>query len=110
MSTKKSEVFTFGKRVRRLREDRKLSIREVAYEIGVDTSLLSKIERDERAPTKNQIRLVASYFEFDELTLIKEYLSDLFAYRVIEADIGVEILKVAEQKVEYLKSTQSKKI
>jgi transcriptional regulator with XRE-family HTH domain len=93
-----------------MREQKNLSLRQVSIEIGIDTSLLGKIERDERQPTKEQIRLFANFFKFNEHELLKQHLSDLLAYKIIEADADIEILKVAEQKVKYLKSSKNGKI
>lgn len=99
----KKQVATFGEQVRILREEANLSLRAVAVEIGIDTSLLGKIERNERQPTKEQIKQVAKFFKLDEKELIKELLSDQFAYRILEEEADLDTLKVAEKKVEYLK-------
>jgi len=99
----KKQVATFGEQVRTLREEANLSLRAVAVEIGIDTSLLGKIERNERQPTKEQIKQVAKFFQLDEKELIKELLSDQFAYRILEEEADLDTLKVAEKKVEYLK-------
>ena len=72
--------------------------------ITSSTSLLGKIERNERQVTKEQIKLVAKFFNYDEQLLIEENLSDQLAYKIIEADADGEILKVAEQKIKYLKN------
>jgi len=103
MQTTKNSVATLGERLRIMREEAKLSLREVATEIGIDTSLLGKIERNERQPTKEHIKQVAAFFKFDEKLLIKEYLSDQFAYRMIKEEADLDTLKVAEKKVAYLK-------
>ena len=102
-------MFSFGEHIRSLREDLKLSLREVSEKIGVDTSLLGKIERDERQPTKEQIKLFAGYFNLDVQNLIFENLSDQIAYKVIDADVGTEIFKIAEKKIEYFKFKKGKK-
>ena len=70
-------ITSFGEQLRSLREQKNLSLREVATEIGIDTSLLGKIERDERQPTKEQIKLVATFFKFNEHKLIRVHLSCL---------------------------------
>lgn len=100
----KNEITIFGEKLRTLREEANLSLRVVAENIGIDTSLLGKIERSERQPTKEQIKLVANYFNLDEKVLLKENLSDQIAYRIIKEGADLEILKVAEKKVQYLKS------
>lgn len=103
MSKSENYILTFGEQLRAIREQAKLSLKSVATEVGIDTSLLGKIERNERLPTKEQIKQVAAFFNIDEKKLIKEFLSDQFAYRIIEAEADIDTLKVAERKVEYLK-------
>lgn len=102
----KNKVSTFGEQVRELRGEAQLSLREVAEKIGIDTSLLGKIERNERQPTKEQIKQVAKYFKLDEREMLKEYLSDQIAYRILEEEADLDTLKVAEKKVQYLKTKQ----
>lgn len=102
----KNKISTFGEQVRELREEANLSLREVAEKIGIDTSLLGKIERNERQPTKEQIKHVAKYFKLDEKEMQKEFLSDQIAYRILEEDADLDTLKVAEKKVQYLKTKQ----
>jgi transcriptional regulator with XRE-family HTH domain len=97
-------VSSFGEHLRSLREHKNMSLREVSTHIGIDASLLGKIERNERQATKKQIKLIARFFKYDEQLLIEENLSDQLAYKIIEADADSEIFKVAEQKIEYLKA------
>ena len=101
-------ITTIGERLRTLREEASLSLREVASYIGIDTSLLGKIERNERQPTKEQIKHIAEFFNIEEKLLIKEMLSDQFAYRIMEEEADIDTLKVAEDKVEYLKANKKK--
>jgi len=99
---------TFGERLRILREDSGQTLREVAANMGIDPSLLAKIERNERQATKEQIKLIAVYFKVNEKQLVKEFLSDQFAYRMIEEEADLDTLRVAEAKVTYYK-TKTKK-
>jgi transcriptional regulator with XRE-family HTH domain len=99
----KYKMTTFGEQVRLFREEAKLSLREVAEQIDIDTSLLGKIERNERQPTKEQIKLVAKFFNLDEKDLMKEFLSDQIAYKIMEEEADIDTLKVAEKKIQYLK-------
>jgi HTH-type transcriptional regulator, competence development regulator len=100
----KNIIFSFGEHLRSLREQKKMSLRKVASEINIDTSLLGKIERNERQPTKEQIKLIAMFFNINEELLFREHLSDQFAYKILETNVDLDILKVAERKVEYLKT------
>ncbi|MFY8035857.1 MAG: helix-turn-helix domain-containing protein [Cyclobacteriaceae bacterium] len=99
----KITVNTFGEQLRILRDEAKLSLKDVATKIGIDTSLLGKIERNERQPTKEHLKLLADFFRLDEKKLMKEVLSDLFAYKILQEEADLDTLKVAEKKVEYLK-------
>ncbi len=98
------KIATFGEQIRLLREEAHHSLREVAEQIGIDTSLLGKIERNDRQPTKEQIKLIAKFFKLDEKNLIKEFISDQIAYKILEEDADLDTLKVAEKKIQYLKS------
>jgi Predicted transcription factor, homolog of eukaryotic MBF1 len=107
MTISKNNITPLGEQIRALRKKAELSLREVANEIGIDTSLLGKIERNERQPTKEQIKQIASFFKVKERVLVREFLSDQFAYKIIEEEADLETLKVAEAKVSYYK-TKSK--
>lgn len=104
MPVSKKSISTIGEQIRLLREKSNLSLREVTSNIGIDTSLLGKIERSERQPTKEQLKQIAAFFKVDEKKLIKEMLSEQFANKIIEEEADLDILKVAEEKVEYLKT------
>ena len=90
--------------MRQLRETSGLTQKEVAISLSVDNSLLAKIERNERPPTKKFITNVALFFKVDEKELQNEFLSDQIAYRIIGENADLNILRVAEEKVFYLKN------
>ena len=104
---KKTE--SFGEHLRTLREDAELTLKTVAEQINIDTSLLAKIERNERQPTKKIIKQVSEYFNVDEKELKNNFLSDQIASKIIEEEADLSILKVAEEKVKYLKTVQNGK-
>jgi|SRR5690554_5743208 transcriptional regulator with XRE-family HTH domain len=101
-----TEIRTFGNYIRDLREKSNLTLKEVAIEISVDPSLLAKIERSERQPTKEFIERIAAFFKVESKLLKMEFLSDLIAYKILDEDADIATLKVAESKVSYLKSTR----
>jgi transcriptional regulator with XRE-family HTH domain len=103
MTTMKQRFISFGEHLRTLREETTLSLREVASHIGVDPSLLAKIERNERQPTKQLIKQFSNYFKVSEKELQNEFLSDQIANKIFVEDADLGILKVAEKKVSYLK-------
>lgn len=99
-----NEIRIFGTYIRDLREKSNLTLKEVAKEISVDPSLLAKIERSERQPTKEFIERVAAFFKVESKQLKMEFLSDLIAYKILDEDADMATLKVAESKVSYFKS------
>lgn len=108
METNKN-VTSFGEHLRNLRENQSLTLKNVAEQIGIDTSLLAKIERNERQPTKQIIKQVAEFFKCNEQELLNNFLSDQIAYKIMDEEADIEILKVAEEKVKYLKTVNNGK-
>lgn len=98
------EIKTFGNHLRSLREEAHMTLKDVSKAIHVDMSLLAKIERSERQPTKDFINKVAQLFNMNEKLLYNEFLSDVIAYKILDEEADISILKIAESKVSYLKS------
>lgn len=99
---------TFGETIKKLREEKHLPLREVAEALKIDTSMLGKIEKNNRKPTKQLIEKFANYFNVSEKDLRIAYISDTVAYQVMdEEEFANEVLKVAEKKVKYLITKKS---
>jgi HTH-type transcriptional regulator, competence development regulator len=82
-------------------------LRKVAANIEIDPSLLAKIERNQRQPTKHLIKNIADFFEVNEKELLEEFLSDQIAYKILDEEADLNILKVAEEKVAYIKTLRN---
>lgn len=98
---------TFGEQLRDLRETAGMTLREVAVNIEIDPSLLAKIERSQRQPTKHLIKNIADFFNVNEKELLEEFLSDQIAYKILDEEADLSILKVAEEKVAYIKTLRN---
>ena len=99
---------TFGDTIRKLREEKQKPLREVAEALNIDTSMLGKIEKNSRKPTKQLIEKIAKFFNVNDKDLMVAFLSDTIAYKVMdEEDFAIEVLKVAEKKVKYLKNKRT---
>lgn len=103
----KRKILTFGEYIRGLRENAGLPLRKVAAQLDIDPSLLGKIERNERQPSKEQVKKLAKFFDQNENFLLSECLSDQIAYKILEEEGDFNILKVAEKKVAYLKNKKN---
>ena len=97
---------SFGEYIRQLREDRNLPLRKIAAELDIDTSTLSKIEKNERNANEQIIEKLSELFSIDKADLKVRYLSDKITYQLLDEEDGIEILKVAEQNIKYHKQQQ----
>ena len=95
------EKKSFGEYIRELRESANLPLRKVAAELDIDTSTLSKIEKNERNANEQIIDGISRIFRIDKSELKLRYLSDKITYQLLDEDNGLEILKVAEEKIKY---------
>ena len=95
---------TFGDIIKNKRESKGLILRQVAYALDIDQAIVSKFERGERKPSKEQVEKFAEFYDLDKNKLITSWLSDQIANTILyEENIG-EVLKVAEEKAIYLKT------
>ena len=95
---------TFGEYLRKLRENKSLTLREVAANLSIDTSLLAKIERNERKPNRQMIKQFALFYEVEEKGLFNEFLSDQIVYKILNEGADLNILKVTKEKIEFIKT------
>ncbi|TWV96217.1 helix-turn-helix domain-containing protein [Chitinophaga pinensis] len=84
---------TLGQILRELREAQGLLLRQVAAVLEMDTALLSKFERDERKPNKEQVLAFAKYYNVKADELLLAWLSDKLAEEVQHEDLAQEALK-----------------
>lgn len=97
----------FGKYLKDLREERHLLQRELAAILKMDTALLSKIERGTRKARRDQVIAFAEAFDIDKNEVMKQWMADQIAQMLEEQTNPNEILKVAEEKINYLKTKKT---
>ena len=95
---------TVGQIIRAKRENLGLLLRQVASYLDIDQAILSKIERNERKATKDNIIKLAEILKLDKEDLLVQYMSERIANEIADEDYATKVLKVAEQKVKYIKS------
>ncbi len=96
-----SDYRTTGVILREARERKGMLLRHVCAQLDVDTAILSKIERNERKATKEQILKLADILDLNKDELLVQYLSDKIINEIKDEDLGTKALKVAEQKIRY---------
>jgi transcriptional regulator with XRE-family HTH domain len=94
---------TLGQILREYRASRGLLLRQVAASLEMDTALLSKFERDERKPNKEQVVAFAKYYQASPDDLLLAWLSDKIAEEVQHEAFAKEALKAAGEKIELFK-------
>jgi len=95
---------TIGQILRNKRKELGLLLRQVSAFVDIDQAILSKIERNERKPTKEMLEKLAEILELDKDELLIQSISDKIAYEIADEDCASKVLKVAEKKIKYLKS------
>lgn len=68
----------FGSTIRENRKSKNLLLRQLAAILDIDVAILSKIERGERTPTKDQLIKIASALQIDVNILIQNQLAKKF--------------------------------
>lgn len=100
----KNGMTTFGEMIKQLRLENKLPQRKVAALLDIDTSILSKYEKNIRQPSKELIEKIAKIFGVDSQTLVFEAVTDKIANQFVVEDIDSDTLRAAETKAQYIKS------
>lgn len=100
---------SIGTILRNLRESKNLLLREVAASISIDPTLLSKIERDERMPTREQVKALSLFYKGEESSIVLAYLSDKVVYELENEDLALDAIKAAEEKLKKQRSLNVKR-
>lgn len=94
---------TIGEKLRHIREEKDLPLRKVAALLDIDVAILSKMERGERKITKEIVLKLADIYDYNTDELLVSFLSDKILYEIQDEDLGMQALKVTEERVRYLK-------
>ncbi|OAZ04596.1 helix-turn-helix domain-containing protein [Flavobacterium succinicans] len=100
---------SFGETIRDLRIENHLTLRQVADYLKIDTSMLGKIEKNSRNPSKQFIKDISNLFSIDEDLLTVAHLSDTVVYSILDEELASEVLKVAEEKINYYNKNKATK-
>ena len=94
---------TIGETIRELREASGLLLREVAAKTELDQALLSKVERGERLPTKDQVLKLCHLFQANEKKLLVLYLSDKLIESFGKEDFAIEAMQQTIKKLKNIR-------
>lgn len=108
MSIEVMSTETIGEKLRHIREEKELPLRKVAALLDIDVAILSKMERGERKITKEVVLKLADIYDYNPDELLVSFLSDKILYEIQDEDLGIEALKVAEERAKYIKANKRK--
>jgi len=66
------------------------------------------MERGERRITKEVVLKLADIYDYNPDELLVSFLSDKILYEIQDEDLGIEALKVAEERAIYIKANKRK--
>ncbi len=93
----------FGEKIRALRENRNLFLRQVAPLLEMDTAQLSKIEKGARQIKREQIPILAHILEADQDELLTLWLADQIYDVVKDEKLAKEAIQITEKKIRFKK-------
>jgi len=93
-------MLTFGKYIKAIRISKNFKLSELAKGTKINISVLSRIERDERIPTVNQVLKIADFYKVPDEVLINEFLSDKIVTLISERNNFMDILNTVKTKIE----------
>lgn len=88
-----------GSKLRELREDKGLLLRQLAAEMDIDTALLSKIERGDRRANREQVEKASNVLSFnlDDLTVL--WLADRIIDVIQDEPMAEKALKMIKKEI-----------
>ena len=91
----------FGNKIRLLREQNNLLLRQVAALLEMDTAQLSKIERGERLARKDTVLQISEIYKVAANELLTFWLADQIYDVIKDEDAALDAMIVAEENVKY---------
>ncbi|MBC6399651.1 MAG: helix-turn-helix transcriptional regulator [Ekhidna sp.] len=99
---------SFGKYLKNLRVRKEMTLTQLGAKLGIDSGALSKIENGKRKLDERVLPEIAKIFNLDLDELKDEFISELIAHKIYENNCTDKVLKLAEEKVEYIKQRNFK--
>ncbi len=91
----------FGERIRELRAKQNLLLRQLASQLDVDASIISKVERGDRQLKKEQISLLAQVLKADVEELQTLWLADQIYDLIKDEKLANEAMQVVDMKINH---------
>lgn len=89
---------SFGEFIRKMRHDREEPLRVVAAAVGIDSTLLSKLEHGDRFPTEVQISKFAKVFKVPEGELKGRVIADKVASEYGDDEAALHAAHILQER------------
>jgi transcriptional regulator with XRE-family HTH domain len=99
----------FGNKIRKLREEKGLVLRQLAAALEIDTATMSKIERGDRQARKDHLPILSEILETNYQELHTLWLAHKVYELVADEEDAIAALTVAEEQVAYQKTIKKAK-
>lgn len=91
----------FGNKIRKLREEKGLVLRQLAAALEIDTATMSKIERGDRQARKDHLPILSEILETNYQELHILWLAHKVYELVADEEDAIDALTVAEEQINY---------
>ncbi|MBK6542928.1 MAG: helix-turn-helix transcriptional regulator [Flavobacteriales bacterium] len=93
-----SDTSTFSEFIRKMRVERDEPLRVIAAAVGIDSTLLSKLERAERFPTEEQVVRFAKYFKVSLAELQGKVIADKVLTKYVNQDAAIHATQILNDR------------
>ena len=97
-----------GEYLRELRKTNGFTLTQMGAKLGMDSGALSKVETGKKLLDSGYLPRIAEIFNLDLENLKAEFFAEKIAYELIENACNESTLKLAEEKVKYIKIKSAK--
>lgn len=97
-----------GEYLHELRKEKGFTLTQLGARIGMDSGALSKVENGKKALDSSFLLAISETFDLDLETLKSEFFAEKIAYELIDNSCNETTLKLAEEKVKYIKIKSAK--
>lgn len=98
----------FGEYIRKLRNGSNMTLTQLGAQLDIDSGALSKIETGKKRLDEKALPKLAKVFDLNLEKLKDEFFSEKIAYAIYENECSENVLLLAEEKVKYIKTKNTK--
>lgn len=100
---------TLGQKIKELREKKKMLQRELASKLEIGDGFLSKVERNQKVLKKEHLISISEIFNYPYTELETLWLANKVYDIIKDENQAIQVLKVAEQEVKYVRKENNLK-